>query len=373
MPPLSVLIKPASGSCDLRCRYCFYEDETQNRSTANYGMMREETLEQIIKKILAYADGSCTIGFQGGEPTLRGLDFFERLIRLEKRHNLKKVTINHAIQTNGMHLDERWAAFFKRNHFLVGLSMDGNPDVHDSLRVDAHGSGTHSRVMQAVELLNKYHVDFNILCVVTRLNASKVEDIYRFFMSNNLVYQQYIACLDPLGAPRGSQPYSLLPEDYGTFLTRLFDLWYEDRSAGKFVYNRYFENLAALMLGYPPEQCGMGRCAPQLVIEADGSVYPCDFYMLDDYRLGNLNTDSVHDIAEVWNRSAFAQESTKGLEQCRKCQWAMLCRGGCRRDRQETELHNISHNYFCPAYKKFFEHAVPKMAALLRKNARGGN
>lgn len=371
MPPVNVLIKPASGSCALRCRYCFYADESQNRSTPDFGMMSEETLEQIVKKVLTYADDSCTIGFQGGEPTLRGLDFFERLIRLEKRHNLKKVQISHVIQTNGMHLDEKWAAFFKRNRFLVGLSMDGGAAVHDSLRVDALGQGTHQRVMNAVELLRKYRVDFNILCVVTRLNVDRVEEIYRFFMENGLVYQQYIACLDPLGAPRGSQPYSLLPEDYGAFLVRLFDLWYEDRMAGKFVYNRYFENLAGMLLGYPPEQCGMGRCSPQLVVEADGSVYPCDFYMLDDYCIGNLNTDTMQDITARWERSDFVKEGGMGLEKCRGCQWFPLCRGGCRRDRQELELHGVGTNYFCPAYQKFFSHAVPKLVTLLRQNAPG--
>lgn len=368
MPPLSVLIKPASGNCDLRCRYCFYADETNRRTVKNYGMMSLDTLEQIVKKCLAYADISCSFGFQGGEPTLRGLDFYQRLMVLEKKHNQKKVKIDHMIQTNGMHLDQNWAAFFKKNHFLVGLSLDGEQALHDTNRIDAIGQGTFARAMATAALLEHYNVEFNILTVVTEQNAGKAGEIYRFFMEHGLTRQQYIACLDPLGSSRGSQPYSLCPESYGKFLIELFDLWYADRMRGRFVYNRYFENIAGLMLGQPPECCGMGRCSPQIVVEADGSVYPCDFYMLDEYRLGDLQSDFLPQIAERWRASQFVRESQQGLGKCTACQYAFLCRGGCRRDRQREELHSIGHNYFCSAYQRFFAHAIPKMKILLQRN-----
>ncbi len=365
MATLSVMMKPASGSCDLRCRYCFYADESRNRETENYGQMSEQTLEQVVKKTLQYATDGCTFGFQGGEPTLRGLEFFRRFVALEKKHNHRGVPVERAIQTNGIHLTQEWATFFRRNHFLVGLSLDGGEAIHDRNRVDAGGQGTFRRVMNAVELLRSNEVDFNILCVVTEQNAPHIEEIYRFFMEQGLVYQQYIACLDPLGSQRGSQPYSLTPQTYGDFLIRLFDLWFADRMAGKFVFNRYFENLAGLMLGRPNELCGMGACAPQLVVEADGSAYPCDFYMLDDYRLGSFQTDTVPDMAQVWNRSAFAREATMGLEACRSCPYGGLCRGGCRRDRQGVDLHRVGRNYFCPAYRRFFAHAIPRLQLML--------
>lgn len=366
MPPLTVLIKPASGSCNMRCTYCFYADETQNRATENYGMMSEATLEAVVRECLARAEGSCSFGFQGGEPTLRGLDFFRRCTALVERYRPRGLAVSYFLQTNGLLLDEAWAAFFREYHFLIGLSLDGDRDLHDACRPDAAGKGTFSRVLGAARLLDRFGVDYNVLTVVTARTARSIRHIYRFFMKNGLVYQQYIPCLDPLGEARGLHPWSLTPQAYGDFLIRLFDEWYADRRAGRFVYIRYFENLAALMLGRPPESCGMlGRCGPQLVVEADGSAYPCDFYMLDDYRLGNFNTDSLPQMEARREQTGFLQESLRGLDRCRTCRWARLCRGGCRRDRQGTALHDIGQNYFCPAYLRFFEYAAPKLATLL--------
>ena len=168
MPPINLLIKPASGSCNMRCRYCFYMDETSKREEENYGMMSLETLETIIRKALAETEGALDIGFQGGEPTLRGLDFYRKLIEIEKKHNSRGIRISPAIQTNGYLIDDEWAEFFAENHFLVGLSMDGHKDIHDANRLDATGKGTHSRVVRAAQILTRHKAEFNILVVVTR-------------------------------------------------------------------------------------------------------------------------------------------------------------------------------------------------------------
>lgn len=366
MPPLTVLLKPASGSCNMRCSYCFYADEAQNRATENYGMMSEATLEAVVRECLARAEGSCSFGFQGGEPTLRGLGFFRRCTALVEQYRPSGLAVSYFLQTNGLLLDESWAAFFREHRFLVGLSLDGDKELHDACRPDAAGKGTFNRALRAARLLDRFGVEYNVLTVVTARTARSIRRVYRFFMKNGLVYQQYIPCLDPLGEPRGLHPWSLTPEAYGEFLIRLFDEWYADRRAGRFVYIRYFENLAALMLGRPPESCGMlGHCGPQLVVEADGSAYPCDFYMLDDYRLGNFNTDGLPGMEARREEIGFLKESFLGLERCRTCRWARLCRGGCRRDRQGVGLHEIGQNYFCPAYLRFFEYAAPKLATLL--------
>ncbi len=368
MPPLNVLIKPASGRCNLRCRYCFYTDETCNRETPDFGMMSEQTTEQVVKKSLAFAEGSCSFGFQGGEPTLRGLDFFERFTELVKKYNEKQVPVSYTMQTNGMRIDAAWARFFKENRFLIGLSLDGDKALHDENRIDAAEKGTFLRVKRAAEALNAEGVEYNILTVVTRQTARNIRRIYAFFMKNGFFHQQYIPCLDPLGAECGAQPYSLRPEDYETFLIRLFDLWYRDKMEDRFVYIRYFENLAGMLLGQPPESCSLrGRCAPQIVVEADGSVYPCDFYMLDDYRTGNFNFDTVADMVSHPNQLRFSQESCFVPQECRDCPYGSLCRGGCRRDRQGTDLHTTEKNHFCSAYRAFFAYAAPKMAKLLRE------
>ncbi len=291
--PLMLLVKPVSGSCDLRCRYCFYADEAQKRGRASYGRMSAETLELLVREALSQAAGGCTFAFQGGEPTLAGLDFYEKLLELEKRYNRRHIPVQYAIQTNGCSLDRDWAAFFARNRFLVGLSLDGTREVHDAYRRDAAGEGSFQRVQRAAQLLQQAGVDFNVLTVVTNQTVRSIGKIYGYFKRSGLRYQQYIPCLDPLGEERGQTEYALTPEAYGEFLCRLFDLWYADLSHGDYVYIRYFENLAAMLLGRPPESCGMsGQCACGFTVEADGSVYPCDFYVLDPYLLGHIGEQS---------------------------------------------------------------------------------
>lgn len=366
MPPLNLLIKPASGRCNLRCKYCFYTDETQKRAVSTYEMMTPRTLEAVVSKALEAAQGSCCFGFQGGEPTLTGLDFYRLLIELEAQYNRRGLPITHTIQTNGLLLDEAWACFLKENHFLVGLSLDGPAQLHDANRPDLSGKGTFARVMGAARLLGRHGVDFNILTVVNARNVHNPERLYRFFMKNGLYYQQYIPCLDPLYSPGGAFPCSLPPAAYGEFLIRLFDLWLADVKAGRFVYIRYFENFAGMLLGGPPESCGLsGRCINQHVVESDGGVYPCDFYVLDEYRLGNLNTDSFAQIEQRYDALDFADPAGFIRPECRECRWFRLCRGGCRRDRQGAALSQIGENRLCPAFQMFFEHAVPRLSRWL--------
>ncbi len=364
MPPISLLIKPASGLCNLRCAYCFYADEMGKRQQASFGIMSRHTLAAVLRKTLAQADGPVNLMFQGGEPTLAGLDFFREAVALCREGNRKRLPVQFSLQTNGILLDDRWAEFLKENHFLVGLSLDGTEGIHDGCRVDPEGRGTFLRVMEAVKLLQKHQVEFNILTVVTRQTAGNGGRIYRFFREQGLVWQQYIPCLDPLGEARGAQGYSLTPEKYEHFLKALFDNWYRDISAGKFCYNRYFENLVAILLGAQPESCGMvGRCSVQYVVEADGSVYPCDFYVLDSMRLGNLVTDSFETIDQARRELGFLEKSFQIHEKCRSCRWYPLCRGGCRRDR-EQEDGSLGLNYFCAAYQGFFTYAYPRLREL---------
>ena len=169
MPPIHVMIKPAGGLCNMRCRYCFYADEMDNRQLQSCGsIMERAVLEAVIRRTLAHAEGQATIAFQGGEPTLAGLDFFRLVVELEKKHNTRHIQIDNALQTNGYVIDEEWAKFLAENHFLVGLSLDGPKDLHDLNRLDAAGKGTYSEVMHAVQLLKNHHVEFNTLTVVTR-------------------------------------------------------------------------------------------------------------------------------------------------------------------------------------------------------------
>lgn len=372
MPMMNVLIKPASGLCNMRCKYCFYADEMENRSQASYGVMNEKTLENVVKKTLAYAEGNCTFAFQGGEPTLAGIDYFRTFLEMEKRYNYKNVKVDYTLQTNGYHLNEEWCDLFAKNHFLIGLSVDGVKATHDAYRKDAAGQDTYFRILDAARLLKEKNVDFNILTVVNRRTAAKIRRIYEQYRKQGFSWQQYIACLDPIGKKQGQQEYSLTPEAYGQFMIDLFDLWEMDLEAGKQPYIRQFENYIGILMGQMPESCEQrGICGVQNVVEADGSVYPCDFYVLDEYRLGNLNEDDFDTIEQRREETGFIQSSVHHTEECRQCPYFAVCRGGCRRHREQPGTVK-GQNYFCKSYKMFFDARLPRLNRIAMRCMRQG-
>lgn len=367
MKNLNLLIKPSSGNCNIHCEYCFYADITSNRKIKSFGFMDLNTLEIIVKKAISNSDNQCNFAFQGGEPTLAGLDFYYKLIEFQNKYNNKNLKINNTIQTNGYSIDEDFAKFLAQNNFLAGISLDGIKDIHNLYRKDNLGNDTFKKVLNTIQLFNKYNVEFNILTVVTAQVARSIAKIYKFYSKNNFVYQQYIPCLEPLGEQRGRYKYSLTPRLYAEFLKDSFDLWFDDIVKGNFIYNRYFENLVGIIKGYPPESCAMvGHCNCQYVIEADGSVYPCDFYVLDEYKIGNLVNDDFDKINQNLIDINFIQKSTYINNECKSCKWAFICRGGCRRDREPIINNNLSLNYFCSAYKEFFEYSILKLEYLAK-------
>lgn len=365
MPPISVLIKPASGKCNLNCKYCFYHDVAQNRAVADFGFMSLETIELIIKKTLQFAAGYATFSFQGGEPTLCGIDFFKTVIELQNKHNVNHVAINDCIQTNGILIDAAWAEFLHANRFLVGLSLDGPGDLHDAYRTDAKGKGTFARVMQTVALFDKHKVEYNILFTVTGLTARAPDKLYDFFKKHNFNFLQFMPCIDPEDNERGIHEYSLKPEQYAGFLKQFFDKWYADFMGGREVSVRYYDNLVRMIMGQRPEICSLlGSCQCQFVFEADGSVYPCDFYVTDEWKLGNIQQNELLDLYQSDSCQRFINSSLAVAASCRECQWKYLCRGGCRRDRENLRNNSLELNYYCRAYQDFLEYAHPRLIKL---------
>lgn len=365
MDYISVLIKPASGMCNMVCDYCFYCDETQKRAIASYGMMSEDTLKNVIRKTILNAEYGITYAFQGGEPSLRGLEFFQQAVEYVKKYNRNGIQVNFAFQTNGYLINEEWCSFFKENHFLIGLSVDGTEDIHDQYRHDRFGNGTYSIVVKAAKLMEQMGVEYNILTVVTKTLVKNIEEVYRSYRKQGWQYQQYIACLEPLDEGHGNSAYALSPEDYGNFLIRLFNLWYKDVLRNRQPYIRAFENYVGLLKGYPAESCDQGGiCSIQHVVEADGSVYPCDFYVLDGYKLGNLNENRFDDITKRRKEIGFIEESRKLVDDCKRCRYYHICRGGCRRHRDYSEMSDTYSNYFCKSYQMFFDNCYERLAGL---------
>lgn len=359
MPPINLLIKPSSGMCNLNCDYCFYHDLMEKREVPSYGFMSGEIREALIKKALEYATGQCSFCFQGGEPTLAGLEFYKEFVELVKQYNHKKIQINYCIQTNGYQLSEEWVKFLADHHFLTGISLDGTIHTHNRYRKNYEGQASFARVMDNIALFNRYKAEYNILTVVNQATAMSVRKIYQFYRKNDFRYLQFIPCLDPMGKEKGKEEYSLLPEAYGKFLCELFDLWYDDYCHGRMISIRTFDNYLGLLRGYPPEACDMrGRCSVQHVVEADGSVYPCDFYVLDQWRLGSVLEDAFGDYVDKEKAREFISSSSHMDKACETCRYFQLCRGGCRRVREEGAG---GRNYFCRSYQMFFDYALERL------------
>lgn len=368
MKSVSALIKPASSLCNLRCRYCFYCDVAAHRETESYGVMKPETAHAVIDRLIDAADegGSVLFSFQGGEPTLAGVDFFRDFTDYATQKNNGKCTVSYAIQTNGIAIDEAFCELLAQYHFLVGLSLDGDEVTHNYNRVDAAGQGTHKRIMNTARLLRKYGVDFNILSVVTETMAKHPQAVFRFYRKNEFRYLQFIPCLQPLdegeGGKHANAPYTLHARTYSDFLIKMFRLWKEEVLGGRQLSIRLFDNIVGMYLGILPEQCGVyGRCQNQLIIEGDGSVYPCDFYVLDDFICGNVLDNTVDDLLRGAGAKKFLETETPKNPRCPACPYLPMCGGTCKRYRQFFS----SEPNFCP-YEHFLAQVQGDIAELVR-------
>jgi uncharacterized protein len=324
--------------------------------------MSYDTLEVLVRNALSEATERCLFGFQGGEPTLAGLAFYQALIDLEQKYNVNKVSVRHSIQTNGLLLDDEWGAFLAEHNFLTGISIDGPKTIHNLLRADSNGKETHNRCIRATRLLSKYKVEYNILSVVTRQLAAHPDAVYNFYKREGFRHLQLIPCLDGLKETPDSNIYSLSSKGYGDFLCRFFDLWYNDFIREDYYSVRNFDNYIYMLAGYPPENCAAsGVCFVNPLIEADGGVYPCDFYALNRYRLGSVYTHSFQDMLACEIAMGFINDSRSVHTDCCGCEYNAICRGGCRRDRKSSGSDAPGLNTYCSAYRQFFNHTLPRM------------
>ena len=364
MENITILIKPSSSDCNLDCKYCFYKDSSRNRETYSYGFMNDDTLESVIKNTLNQNILNCNFMFQGGEPTLVGLKFYEKAILLQKKYNKKNINITNSIQTNGINLDENFIKFFKENNFLVGISLDGPKYIHDLNRKYYDDSGTFDDVISTIIMLKKHKVNFNILSVVTKYSSNYVDIIYEFYKNQGFNYLQFIPCIKEYNNPT-EKDYYLDSDTYYNFLDKLFNLWSEDIINEKFIEIRNFMDYINVIKGYNPTSCGMGGfCSLHTVVESNGDVYPCDFYCFDEWKLGNIKNNSLYDIRNNDLARKFFERSLYIHEKCKKCNYFKLCGGGCRRN-QEPFINGIpTHNYQCEGIKKFLDKNLKKLIYL---------
>ncbi len=352
----SLLIKPASAVCNLECQYCFYLDRDADPYKALPArQMSLETLERLVDTFLFYSYPNSVFAFQGGEPMLAGLPFFTKLVEFEKQYGRDGQNVSNALQTNGILIDDAWCALFREFNFLLGVSIDGPEDVHDAYRFNKAGHGTWRQVMRAVETLQKNKVEFNALCVLSQANVEKPKEIYRFFRGLSIDYIQYIP-LSEFDSEGNLLPFTITPEQYGRFLTETFDLWWPDRRKMRI---RFFDNLAEALAGQKPGSCTLHEtCDSYCVVEYNGDVYPCDFFVEKDWKLGNVTLDSWPEIARRQRRYSFAAKKTLAHPECQACEYQPVCKSGCPKFRHGRHGRFEDLDYFCAAYKMIYAKAL---------------
>ena len=355
VPLTGLLVKPASGDCNLECTYCFYRCKVGLYPDTRVHRMSPEVLEQMVVQYLAMAP-QANFCWQGGEPTLMGLDFFKTAVELMKRHGRNGQAVSNCLQTNGVLLDDAWAAFLIEYRFLLGLSLDGPREFHDRYRRTVDGRGSYDRVMAAVDLLRAHQVEFNILVVIEPHNVTEPETLYDFFVSHDLRFLQFIPCIEPDATGRHPAEFSVTPEQYATFLERLFDRWYNGGYPEVSI--RDFDEWLSVYMGHPAQTCMFrATCGDYVVVEHNGDIYACDFQVEPQWRYGNIMEQPLEQIIRTPAADRFLALKPGLGDACRQCPWVRLCHGGCVRHRVVLGGSATQPSYFCRAYQEFFAYA----------------
>jgi uncharacterized protein len=349
--------------------------------------MTDETHEQYVRQLLeSHTTERVTVAWQGGEPTLMGLDFFRHTLELVDRYRRPHQVIEHTLQTNGTKIDEEWAAFFAEHGFLVGLSMDGPAEIHDAQRVDKGGKGTHAQALRAARLLAEAGARFNILCTVHALNGDRGKEVYRFFRDEvGARFMQFIPIIEratpelieiaeagwgdrnkarPLYEQRGDlvTSRSIGSEQYGRFLVDVFEEWVR-HDVGS-IYVQMFEVTLSNVVGGPPGLCiDTQTCGRGPALEHNGDLYACDHFVEPEHKLGNIHETHMTDLMASEQMLRFGLDKRDTLPRaCRECDVRFVCHGGCPKDRfRDDPYGNPGHNHLCAGFKRFFGHVTEPM------------
>lgn len=395
-PPLTafhVMSKPIGPICNLDCRYCFYLEKEEmyvqeGRRPRPSWQMSDEVLETYIRQYIQQQDAQeINFAWQGGEPTLLGADFFRKAVAIQTKYAEGR-TIHNALQTNATLLDDAWGGFLSENHFLVGVSIDGPADLHDAYRVDKHGGPTFDRVMQGIEALKRHGVDFNTMTVVSRANSQHPQRVYQFLKEIGSTFLQFIPLVEraspgPLASEHGLIQLSLAPpprlgetdsavtdwsvraEDWGPFLTTIFDEWVR-RDVGC-IYVQHFDVALGIWLGAGSSLCVFSEtCGKAVAIEHNGDLYSCDHFVYPQYRLGNVLEKSLGEMVASEAQTKFGRDKADTLPRyCRECEVRFACQGECPKHRFiRAPDGEWGLNYLCAGYYRFFKHIDPYMRAM---------
>jgi uncharacterized protein len=389
-----VMIKPAGSACNLNCTYCFYLSKATLAGGHGAKQMSDATLERLIRGYIEdVTTPEVVFTWQGGEPTLRGLDFYRKVVALQKKYAKPGQTVLNDLQTNGTLIDEQWCRFLNKNDFLVGLSIDGPENLHDAYRKARDGSSTFHKVLLAAKMLRRFGVAFNTLTSVNRINAAHPLEVYRFLRQElGATHIQFTPVVEPRGfehktpqwgkqahgpgqddpRARPGHPQSMVtewsvdPEQWGAFLCAIFDEWY-DRDLGRVLVNQ-FETLVSQHLGLGPQMCVYAEnCGKAVAVEHDGRVYACDHLVYPQHEIGNIHENRLRDIVLYRPQVRFGYAKAETLPRhCRDCAYLGDCRGECPKNRiLSTPAGEPGLNYLCRGLKAFYAHALPKVQRIV--------
>lgn len=360
----SLIVKPAGADCNFNCDYCFYLNKSDLYPGEKKHRMSVEILEEMIRQTMQSSGKETNFIWQGGEPTLMGLDFFKKAIDYQKKYGKGQIVCN-AFQTNGYLLNGKWAKFFNKYKFLIGLSIDGKAGIHDRFRRTAGGAFTFKKIWKNIELLRRYDVEFNVLAMVTGESVKYPEKTFNFFLKNKIYYMQFIPAVE-CDSNGEIADFSVSPSEYGYFLCRIFDLWYNDGQPCTSV--RDFDSLLY------KEAYGMStlciydhHCGQHIVVEHNGDVYACDFFVESRWKYGNLIEIPLSELVLQDKCREFEKRKMNLLPECNNCRWLEYCYGGCPKYRGLNKHEPREKFYLCESYKIFFERSIPKIRELARK------
>jgi len=381
-----MLAKPSGPICNLDCHYCFYTEKEYLFQPKSTFRMSDETLEQFIKNYIAAQDAEeIPFVWQGGEPALMGLDFYQKVVELQKKYANGK-RISNSLQTNGTLLTEEWFPFLADNQFLVGLSLDGPAEIHDTYRVDRGGKPTFHRVLKTLRNLQKYKISYNVLTCVTNESSQYPLEIYHFLKKEGVEFIQFIPIVERMADEQAAAlglrhatpssiheegvylaPWTVNPEKYGDFLITIFDEWVRQDVGEVTVMN--FESSLVAWMGLPATVCIFAEtCGKAAIIEHNGDVYSCDHFMYPDYKLGNVQTQTFKEMIDSIQQSEFGQAKKTSLPKyCQTCEVKFACNGECPKHRfLTTPDGEPGLNYLCAGYKKYFTHIHRYMKGMVQ-------
>lgn len=378
--PLYVMTKPAGAHCNLACDYCYYLEKQKLYQNGEKHVMSDQLTEVFVREYIQSQFGrEVNFTWHGGEPMIRPLSYYKKVVRWQRQYAEGKTILN-CLQTNGTLLTPEWCRFLHDEGWLVGISIDGPQNMHDAYRMKRNGAPTWEKVMQGIEMLDRYEVEWNAMAVVNDVTAARPLEFYRFFRDElECRYLQFTPVVERIhrhqdgrhlahvmdGEEYTVAPFSVTPEAWGEFLCTMFDEWYRNDVGEMFV--QTFEATLANWAGVTPGVCSLSDwCGHAAVMEHNGDIYCCDHFVFPEYYLGNIRNRGILDMLNSEKQMAFADMKTKGLPaQCHKCQWQFACHGECPRNRfVKTKDGEPGLNYLCEGYRRYFEHVAPFMEEL---------